>query len=318
MKKYVYGVDIGGTSIKLGRFVVINDVDKEIELIKKWEIPTKLEEEGAHILTDIATSVKNDIANVGMQFNDVIGVGLGVPGPVLLDGTVNKCINLGWGKFNAKEAFAKILGMPVDVANDANVAALGEFYAGAGRRFKNLVMVSLGTGVGCGIVNEGQILVGSGGAAGEIGHMVVNPNEQIQCKCGNRGCLEQYVAARGIVNLTKKMLENYEGESVLRDRTYLTPEIVINGAKTGDKLAIKVTDKISEMLGIALASVASVINPQVFVIGGGISKAGNFLTDRVAASFREHAFHACSNAEIMVAELSNNAGIYGAALLMLK
>ncbi len=316
MNHYVYGIDVGGTSIKCGRFVVLNEAEKEIELVKKWEIPTKLEEEGSHILQDISDTVKNDMNVNTIKYKEVSGVGVGVPGPVFSDGTVNRCINLGWGVFNAQEEFTKILGMPTKVANDANAAALGEFYAGAGKKYKNLVMVSLGTGVGSGIINEGQIFVGNNGAAGEIGHMIVNPKESEPCKCGNYGCLEQYVSARGVVDITKRLLENYEGETVLRGRTYMTPEIIVNGAKTGDKLATIAVDRVSEMLGIALSNVASVVNPEVFVIGGGISKAGNFLIDKVASAFRANAFHACADVEILVAELSNNAGIYGAALLM--
>lgn len=313
MSNYVYGVDVGGTSIKIGRF----EAGQEVKLIKKWEIPTRLEDGGQHILEDIAIEIGKDDDNTGERIK---GIGLAVPGPVLADGTVNRCINLGWNRFNVEQTLADLVhsktGMKLKVraANDANAAALGEYFAGAGRSYSYLLMATLGTGVGGGFVADGQILTGATGAACEIGHLVVNPEEPETCNCGKHGCLEQYVSATGIVRLAKMALSGRTQTALSGDD--LTAEKIFEAAKAGDELALGVVDEVAQILGMGLANAANVLNPDVIVLGGGVSKAGEFLRVRVEKSFRLHAFHACQGADINLAELSNDAGIFGAALLI--
>lgn len=186
MSQYVFGVDIGGTTVKLGYF------DTEGNVLDKWEIPTRKEDNGSRILPDVAASIEKKIKDAGIDRKDVAGVGVGAPGPIDSDGVVHKAVNLGWGVFSIKETLENILKLPVMAGNDANVAALGEMWKGGGQGYKDLVVVTLGTGVGGGIIVNGKMLTGANGAGGEIGHIHVEDDEQETCGCGNRGCLEQY------------------------------------------------------------------------------------------------------------------------------
>jgi len=198
MKKYSVGVDIGGTTVKIGIF------KSEGELLKKWEIPTDKNENGTHILGDIAESIEKVLKEENISKDDVHGIGMGVPGPVKADGTVVKCVNLGWGIFNVEQALESIIGLKVKAANDANIAALGESWQGGGKGYDSMVMVTLGTGVGGGVIIDGKILAGINGAAGEIGHIKVSDEETEECGCGKKGCLEQYASATGVVRCAKK------------------------------------------------------------------------------------------------------------------
>lgn len=312
MKKYGFGVDVGGTTIKLGLFELTGS------LLESWEIPTRRENAGAAILPDIAASVNGKIDQRGLRRSDIAGVGLGVPGPVLADGTVQKCVNLGWGAFNVSEELSARLDLPVRAGNDANVAALGEQWQGGGRGFQNLVMVTLGTGVGGGIVLGGRIVPGVHGAAGEIGHLLVKEDERESCGCGKRGHLEQYASATGEVRLARKALSQSDAPSVLREADELTCEHVFTAAKNGDALALRLTDSFCRTLGAALANIAVVIDPEVFVLGGGVSRAGEFLRAGVERHFRTLAFHACEGTRIALAALGPDAGMYGAAALLLQ
>ena len=190
MANYVFGVDVGGTSVKMGLF------DTEGNVLEKWEIPTRTENNGEKILPDIAASVKEKMEERKLSQEDVAGVGIGVPGPVEKSGIVHRAVNLGWSELNMKEELAALLGgMRVEGGNDANVAALGEMWRGGGQGHKNLVAVTLGTGVGGGIIINGEIMTGSTGAGGEIGHIHVEDDETEACGCGNFGCLEEYASA---------------------------------------------------------------------------------------------------------------------------
>ncbi len=312
MRKYGFGVDVGGTTVKLGLFELTG------ELLESWEIPTRRENAGAAILPDIAASIDAKIAQKGLRREDIAGVGLGVPGPVLADGTVRRCVNLGWGVFNVSDELSKLLGLPVRAGNDANVAALGEQWQGGGRGFQNLVMVTLGTGVGGGILLNGRVVPGVHGAGGEIGHMVMAPDEPDPCGCGKRGHLEQYASATGTVRLARRALAQSGAPSVLRETDELTCERVFTAAKAGDALASEITDTFCRTLAAALANIAAVIDPEVFVIGGGVSKAGEFLRAGVERHFRALAFHACEDTKIVLAGLGADAGMYGAAALLLQ
>ena len=310
MKNYVFGVDVGGTTVKIGLF------DKEGKAIDKWEIPTRTANGGEAILPDIAKSIEDKMAEKNISKDDLIGVGLGAPGPVDDNGMIHKAVNLGWGEFSIKDKLEGILGVQVEAGNDANVAALGEMWQGGGRGYKNVVAVTLGTGVGGGIIVDGQILSGTSGAAGEIGHIHLNDNELSVCGCGNRGCLEQYASATGVVRLAKRRLVADEKPSVLRD-TELSAKAVFDAVKAGDEVAIDVAKEFGRCLGIGLAIVAAVMNPQIFVIGGGVSKAGPVLFDYIIPAYNNNVFPAARDIKFALAELGNDAGIYGAAKLVL-
>lgn len=312
MKKYGFGVDVGGTSIKMGLF------STEGELLEKWEIKTNKENQGSRILDDIAEQIKEELSKKGIQKSEVAGIGIGVPGPVKSDGIVVKCVNVGWGILNVEQELSMRTGLAVKAGNDANIAALGEMWKGGGRGCQNLLLVTLGTGVGGGIIMEGNMLYGSNGAGGEIGHVVVNKNETEVCGCGKKGCLEQYASANGIVHMTKKALESETRETVLKDIEPLTAKDIFDAAREGDTVAKEQIENMGSILGTALASIACVINPERIVIGGGVSKAGKILIDVIETHFMEQTFHACRNAEFALAELGNDAGIYGGACLILQ
>ncbi len=311
MKTYGFGVDIGGTTVKLGLFRT------DGTLLDKWEIPTRTENDGAHILPDVAEAIKGKIAEKAIDPSDVQGIGVGVPGPVTPEGIVRKCVNLGWGVFNVEDTLSELTGYPVKAGNDANVAALGEMWQGAGKGSENIVMVTLGTGVGGGVIIGGHVVAGATGAGGEIGHIPVNAQETETCGCGKTGCLEQYASATGVVRLTKRALAASDQPSSLRSLTEVTAKDTFDAAKAGDALALEVIEQFGEILGRALAAIACVINPEVFVIGGGVSKAGTIITDVVAKYYVPNAFHACREAQFKLAELGNDAGIYGCVRMIL-
>ena len=311
MKKYVFGVDVGGTTIKMGLF------DKNANVLKKWEIPSVTANGGERILPDIAESICSICEEMTIGLDEVAGVGIGVPGPVDASGTVYKTVNLGWDMvFNIPEVFQKFMKMPVMAGNDANVAALGEMWKGGGEGYKDLVVVTLGTGVGGGIICNGQMVTGAIGAGGEIGHIHVEDNETEECGCHNIGCLEQYASATGIVRLARRRLLQDEAPSVLRDRE-VSAKAVFDAVKFGDPVAIEIAERFGAYLGKGLAAIAAVVNPQVFVIGGGVSKAGEVLFEYIRPYFMQYAFRGCRDAEFALAKLGNDAGIFGAAKLVL-
>lgn len=308
MKKYVFGVDIGGTTVKLGLF------DVEGNVLDKWEIPTRTEESGSLILPDIADSIREKMKQI--DADAVAGVGVGAPGPIDGEGVVHRAVNLGWGTFSIKDTLERLLNMPVMAGNDANVAALGEMWMGGGQGCKDLVVVTLGTGVGGGIIIGGKMLTGATGAGGEIGHIHVDDAEEEVCGCGNKGCLEQYSSATGITRLANKMLAESKQDSVLRNGE-VSAKTVFDAVKEKDALAIKVAEKFGKYLGDALAGIAGVVNPEAIVIGGGVSKAGEILIDYIRPHFEKNVFHGSREVKFSLATLGNDAGIYGAAKLVL-
>ena len=203
MKKYCFGVDVGGTTVKIGLF------DKEGNILDKWEIPTRTEHNGSEILPDIAKALEKKMEEKGLKKEDMVGVGIGAPGPIDKEGTVYEAVNLGWSVFSIRDTLKALCGMPVRAGNDANVAALGEMWKGGGQGYLNLVLVTLGTGVGGGIIVNGEILNGATGAGGEIGHIHIQDGEEDACGCGNHGCLEQYASATGVVRLAGRIPVSY-------------------------------------------------------------------------------------------------------------
>lgn len=308
MEKCYIGVDVGGTTVKIGCF------DSKAVLLYKYEIPTRTEENGKYILEDIVLSLKKEHC-----FGDIMGIGIGVPGPVTDDGTVLNCINLGWGIVNVPCEVKKYIDVPaVKAGNDANMAALGEMFMGAGAGSSDVAMLTLGTGVGGGIVRDGRIVNGIHGAAGEIGHMpVVYDDNMPLCNCGKRGCLEQVASATGIVRTTKEILNQTKDSSVLRDMECFTAKDVFDAAKEKDVLALKAVDKLAFYLGVAMANIACVMDPEVFIIGGGVSAAGDILLEKVAEEYRKKAFNPSKGTAVRLATLGNDAGIYGAVKLVL-
>ncbi|MCR4618930.1 MAG: ROK family glucokinase [Lachnospiraceae bacterium] len=311
--KYAVGVDIGGTTVKIGIF------EENSKILDKWEIPTVKTNAGKQIITDVSNSVKSKLSEHGISMSDVLGLGVGAPGAVDENGFMcGGAVNLGWEPFNLREAFEKELGgITVKAANDANVAAFGEMWQGGGRGHSDMVAVTLGTGVGGGIIVNGKILAGATGAGGEIGHIHLEDDEPDTCGCGGHGCLEQYASATGIVRLAKRRLAGDDMPSVLRDGE-VSAKTVFDAVKAGDKLAIEVAEKFGYYCGKGLAAVANVVNPQVFVIGGGVSKAGDILIKYIEPSFLKYAFPPCRGAKFAMAELGNDAGIVGAAGMIIN
>ena len=311
MEKLCFGIDIGGTTVKLGLFT------EEGNLVDKWEITTRKEESGRYILSDVAKSIESKIEERNLSKDQIVGIGVGVPGPVTADGTVIQCVNLGWGIVNVANEVKALTGFQAKVGNDANVAALGEMWQGGGKGYNSIVLVTLGTGVGGGVIVDGQIITGSNGAAGEIGHLLVNYEEKDKCGCGKTGCLEQFASATGIVKEAKRLLSKSTEPSKLREYEQLSAKNIFDCAKENDKLALELVDQLGRYLGIALSHVAAVVDPQAFVIGGGVSKAGSILTDAVKKYYNQYVMLALKNKEFNLAELGNDAGIFGCARLIL-
>lgn len=310
MKKYAVGVDIGGTTVKIGLF------QADGEVLDKWEIKTRTENGGEAILPDVAASVLAKLEEKGISKKEVSGVGCGIPGPINDDGVVPHTANLGWGHKEVRKELEELTGLPCKGGNDANVAALGEMWKGGAEGYQNVVMVTLGTGVGGGIIIGGRIVAGSNGAGGEIGHLHVADDIPGHCGCGNQGCLEQVASATGIVNLAVRALQESDQPSVLRD-TEVSAKAVFDAVKAGDTLAVSVAESFGKYLGTALANIAAVVDPQAIVIGGGVSKAGPVLLTYIEKYYQKYCFKSCKNTEFALATLGNDAGIYGSAKLVL-
>ena len=309
--KYGFGIDLGGTTVKLAYF---NEMG---EMLDKWEIPTDLSDFGSHILEDIANAVIGYIIEKNIARDSIIGLGIGVPGPVSRSGMVNKCVNLGWGVFNVSEELSRLTGFPVKAGNDANVAALGECWMGGGRGYDNIVMTTLGTGVGGGIVIDGHVVYGAHGAGGEIGHMVLNKEETVPCGCGKYGCAEQYCSATGIVRTAKRHLNRSAYPSVLRDIENLTCKDIFDAGAKGDVVATEILERVYSNLAEFLSDVCCVVDPEVIVVGGGVSKAGQPLLSGIQRHMHKYLFHAIRGVQFALATLGNDAGAYGAFKLIL-
>lgn len=309
--KYGFGIDLGGTTVKIAYF------DQLGTMLDKWEIPTVTDGGGAQILPDIAASIRGYLEQKKIADEDILGLGIGVPGPVNSKGVVNKCINLGWGVFNIAQALSELIGFPVKAGNDANVAALGEYWKGGGQGCENMVFVTLGTGVGGGIVVEGRLLHGAHGSGSEIGHLVLERSETEPCNCGKRGCVEQYCSATGVVRLAKRYLAQHDTPSSLRSLSAMTCKDIFDAGKAGDEAALAILDQFYRYMGEFLGNVCSTVDPEVVVIGGGVSKAGSMLLEGVRPYFHQAVFHAASEVRFALASLGNDAGAYGAFKLAL-
>lgn len=313
MGKVCVGIDVGGTTVKLGLFETTG------RLMDKWEIPTRTEDGAKNILPDIAASVRKKLEDLEIDLEDVTGAGMGIPGPVLPDGSVTLCVNLGWRDMNPQRELSALLdGLPVKSGNDANVAALGEMWQGGGKGFSDIVMVTLGTGVGGGVIIDEKIVAGRHGLGGEIGHIHARDEETESCNCGGVGCLEQIASATGIAREARRKMASTNTPSVLREAgDEVTAKDVLDAAKAGDSLALEVMEVVGHYLGVALASLALTVDPQMFVIGGGVSKAGQYLVEVINRHYAQYMTISENRGTIGLAKLGNDAGIYGAARLIL-
>ncbi len=310
MKKYCFGIDVGGTTVKCGLF------SEEGVLLDKWEIDTRTEDNGSHILPDVAETILKKLGEKNIPKEDVLGIGIGIPGPVNENGCLPYAVNLHWGFMDVEGQLKEMTGIPVKAGNDANVAALGEAWKGGGAGARSMIMVTLGTGVGGGIIIDGKIVPGFHGAGGEIGHVHVDDSITDPCNCGNCGCLEQVTSATGIARLAREELAACDEDSLLRGQERITAKTVFNAVKEGDALSIRVAERFGVYLGKALAGFACVVDPQVIVIGGGVSKAGPILLDFIEKNYRKYTFSACRQTDFALALLGNDAGIYGAAKMV--
>lgn len=313
MKDICVGIDVGGTTVKMGLFRA------DGKLLKKWEIVTQKADRGAAIIGDIADSLWHELAKEELSSDRIRGVGMGVPGAVLPDGMVDFCVNIGWKNKNAaKELSERLNDIPVYVANDANVAALGEMWQGGGKGYKDLVMVTLGTGVGGGVIVNEQIISGSHGLGGEIGHIHVREEEQEKCNCGGVGCLEQVASATGIAREARRMMAAGDSPSLLREfGDAVSAKDVLDCAKQGDEMALRVMQTVCHYLGLTLSTITLVADPEIFVLGGGVSKAGTFLIELLEPHYEQYMAISPKKAVLALAKLGNDAGIYGAARMVL-
>ncbi|MGN1165677.1 MAG: ROK family glucokinase [Lachnospiraceae bacterium] len=311
--KYCFGVDIGGTTVKIGLF------QTDGTIVEKWEIKTCTENHGNKILPDIAMSLNKKLDEHNLERSEIEGIGIGVPAPVNSEGIVQNTANLGWGYKEVKREMEELMSLPVEVGNDANVAALGEMWQGAGTGQKDMIMVTLGTGVGGGVIVNGRPVVGNNGAGGEIGHLCVNYKEKEHCGCGKTGCLEQYASATGIARLARMRLVKNDDASMLRKSPIeeITAKTVFDALKEGDKVAEEIVEEFGSYLGHGMANLAAVTDPAVIVIGGGVSKAGDIILGYIEKYFQEKAFFSNKNTKFVLAELGNDAGICGAAKLII-
>lgn len=309
--RYGFGVDVGGTTVKLAFF------DQVGTLLQKWEIPTVTAGEGQQILPDIAAAVDAFLKEKGLEKKDILGIGLGVPGAVGSDGVVKRCVNLGWGILNVEKTLSDLTGLPVRVGNDANMAALGECWKGGGQGLSSMVLVTLGTGVGGGIVVDGKILYGAHGACGEIGHMVQNRHETVACGCGKFGCAEQYCSATGIVRTARTMLAATDKPSCLRGPEELSCKALFDAGAAGDEVALEILEAVYSDIAEFVSNVCSVMDPEAVVLGGGVSKAGTVLIEGIRRHMSRYIFHAMVGLELRLARLGNDAGAYGAFKLIL-
>ncbi|MEF9984241.1 MAG: ROK family glucokinase [Oscillospiraceae bacterium] len=309
-KEMIIGIDIGGTAVKMGLFTISGELNLE------WSIPTDLRNAGENIISQIASSIKEKLNDNNLTLNQLKGIGVGVPGPVNSEGIVPLCVNLGWTDKKVAKEFEELCCTNVIIANDANAAGLGEIWKGCASGYENVVFITLGTGVGGSIICGQKIAIGKNGISGEIGHLIVNPFEKEMCNCGRYGCLEQYASATGLIKRVETLLSCENNNSILTNLSNITAKDIIDAAKLNDIVANIAVEEVTDKLGFALANISCVIDPEMFIIGGGMSEAGGFLIDKIAKYYQKYAFSASKSTPICKSILGNKAGIYGAAMLI--
>ena len=305
-KSMAVGVDIGGTAVKIGIFY------EDGSVLTKTEIPTRHEDNCANVLSDTAAAIKKLIAENMINAENITGIGIGMPGPVA-GGVVKHCVNLHWkNSVDVSEIMENLTGIKSVTINDANAAAAGELWMGGGKEHESMILVTIGTGIGGGIVIKNNILEGSNGSGGELGHIMVEYENGRECNCGRKGCLETYASATGIVRTAEELLNKDNKPSLLRNGI-LSAKSVFDAASAGDDTAIKAVDIFGRYLGIALVNAAATVDPEIIVLAGGVARAGEILRRIVEKYYRLYAFKTVSKTQIVLAELENDAGMYGAA-----
>lgn len=310
---HLIGIDLGGTSTKLGLF------DQDGTLVFSWAVPTRTNDNGSHILEDIAESIRQTLLDRSLSLSDISGIGMGIPGLVLAGGYVEVCANLGWKDTNPQKDLSALLdGIPVFCENDANIAAFGEMWQGSGKSFRDMVMITLGTGIGGAVILDGKIRAGRECLCGELGHIHIVEEETEPCTCGGIGCLQQVASAPGIVRTAKRLLNDPNIVSVLKNKSELTAKDVLDAAKENDPVASQAVEHACRYLGWILSGVTMTIEPEAYMIGGGLSAAGSFLTDKIRHYHNLFTPVVRRKPDFVIASLGNNAGIYGAAGLALS
>lgn len=306
------GVDIGGTAVKIGF------INTDGDILHKWEIPTNKEKQGEYVVDDIWDSIRSHLDKLQNK-GRVLGIGAGAPGFVnKTTGVVYQAVNIGWQDFELQRQLQERSNLPVFIENDANMVALGENWRGSGNNANDLIAITLGTGVGSGIIANGEILSGINGTAGEIGHTIAD-RDGYPCNCGRRGCLDTIASATGIVHQAMdKVNENPDSElaDFYHQNGALTAKDIFKLAEKGNKTCKNIIDRITDILGLVIANAAAVINPSKVIIGGGVSNAGDALLRPVTANFEKYSLPRISNeCDVRIAQLGNDAGIIGAAYL---
>lgn len=310
------GVDIGGTTVKIAI------ISKQGDLMTKWEIPTNLDNKGENVPNDIWLSIKSKLSELDIEKERCAGMGVGAPGFIEPEtGKVAIAVNIGWKDFQLKEILEQLSGLNVYVDNDANIAALGENWKGSGNQVENMLAVTLGTGVGGGIISNGQIVSGANGTGAEIGHITVE-KDGAPCNCGRNGCLETVTSATGIVRQAEELIAEDKSSNLKKRKEKngaITTKDIFELANEGDTDSKALLNHVFDVLGYTLATIAIVINPEKIVIGGGVSKAGNALLEPLKQAFEKYTLPRTNEAcEFVIAELGNDAGVYGGAYLVLQ
>lgn len=301
VNKYIIGIDIGGTAVKLGLF------DGDGKLAEKWQVPTRLGQQGRFVLPHIAAEAEERLRKKKLSWSDVHGIGIGVPGPVLDGRIVPLAVNLGWKEKDVAAEMRQLTGVSrIAAENDAKAAALGEYWKGGWENYTSAVMITIGTAVGGAVILNGRIVPGAFGAAGELSHIRVKPDETEPCACGKCGHLQQYVSAEGILRSYRNKVSGFESAQLK------TVKDIFDAAKRGQEPALSTVKDTVRMLAAAMSAVSCVIDPELFIIGGGISNAGDFLLDLVRSEFKMQALPTAEKVRIEAAKTGNDAGIYGA------
>ena len=308
------GIDIGGTGVKIGA------VDSGRNLIAEHAIPTRTDIPFPEQVRQIWTGVLDTIRKANLTADDIESIGVGIPGIASRKtGEIIKCTNMGWDYVPFREEMRKYTDRPVLIENDANVAALAESIAGISAGTSSSVFITIGTGIGSGIIINGKIWSGYHGIGGELGHVIMRL-DGVPCTCGNRGCLERYCAATALIRMAREKVADHPESLILRsvdgDETKIMARTVIDCAREGDPIAVEVYQEYISYLAQAIAGVVNLLDPEVVVLGGGVCNAGDFLLDPIRKEFPKHViFSDQPLPEIKIAVLGNKAGMIGAAML---
>ena len=301
IKKYIFGIDLGGTAIKFGFF------DEKCRLLKKWSIATDKTNNGENILHDISKETEKCISEYKIKTENIVGTGISVPGPVDDTGLVRGCVNIGWGYKKAGEELEKLTGIKTFVLNDANAAGMGEVINGCGGKYKRAVMITIGTGIGGAVIENGNVVSGNRGNAGEIGHFKMSTPDGSKLLD-----MEYFASAVGIVRFVNEKRKDYPTSPINKIKNIEVRDIA-NFAKEGDELSLLAFDMAGKYIGLGLSYIAGTVDPEIFIIGGGVSLAGEIIIEPIKKYFSQYAFNTEKEIPFAAASLGNDAGIYGAA-----